>query len=281
MVRLFYFFVFAYGCVIGSFLNVVIDRIPKRESVIKGRSHCDHCNHKLKWYDLIPIASYLALNGKCRNCEKAISFSYPIVELITGLSFLVVVLLILKQNYFYLLDIRYFITIDYFLYIISSLIVIFFIDLKYGIIPFTIVLYAVASCILWYVLLPIFNFSPAEISIFDLSNYNYLNYLLSGVGVFLFFLIIFLVSKGRGMGFGDVVFVFLMGFILGFPRIILGLYITFLTGAFVSLLLILIGKKKFKGGTVPFGPFLVFGTVICLFWGNLLIEKIMHYLMGG
>lgn len=80
------------------------------------------------------------------------------------------------------------------------------------------------------------------------------------------------------MGFGDVVFAFLMGFVLGFPKIILALYIAFLSGAVISLLLIFTRKKKFKGGTIPFGPFLVLGTVISLLWGNVLVPVVMQFL---
>jgi leader peptidase (prepilin peptidase) / N-methyltransferase len=280
MSLLFYGFVFAFGCLIGSFLNVIIDRIQTEESVMKGRSHCDHCRHKLNWFDLVPVISFLFLKGKCRYCKKKISKYNPCIEILTGFSFVTVVLLIINLQTYLLVDSRYLLTIFYFLCIISCLITIFFIDLKFGIIPFTIVFFAIILTIFWHLLLPVFHFSSNEISFLNLNNTSLLNYFLSGLGVFIFFFLIFFFTKGKGMGFGDVVYVFFMGYLIGYPKIILGLYITFLTGAFISLLLILLRKKKFKGGVIPFGPFLVFGTVVSLFWGNIIIEKIINYFLG-
>jgi prepilin signal peptidase PulO-like enzyme (type II secretory pathway) len=97
--------------------------------------------------------------------------------------------------------------------------------------------------------------------------------------VFLFFLLLFILTKGRGLGFGDVVYVFLMGLLLGFPKIILGLYIAFLSGAVISLILVIQRRKNLKGGTITFGPFLVGGTIISMLWGNTIIDKVMLYFL--
>ena len=255
MELLVYFIVFLLGCAVGSFLNVVVDRSNEGKSFLKGRSHCDHCRHKLHWFDLIPIVSFLLLSGKCRYCKAKLSFYYPIVEIITGLSFVWISVL-----YFPSL-----LTIGYFFFIISCLIVIFFADLKYGIIPFFSVIPAVALAFLWYLFIP--------------GNLPISNYLLSGLGAFLFFFLLFAITKGKGMGFGDVVYAFLMGFLLGFPKIVLGFYTAFIAGALISLFLVWLHKKKLKGSTIPFGPFLVAATVISMFWGDQLIEKALGFLV--
>lgn len=257
-----FFFV---GLFIGSFLNVLIDRLHKRENVLTGRSHCDYCLHTLSWPDLIPLVSFVILRGKCRYCHKRLSLYYPVVELVTAALF-ALTFFVLQQNsiMYYAANIKHTTELIYYLLIISALIVIFFTDLKYGTIPFSMVCFAVLAA-----------------SIYMLLNTYYLipNLFLSGIGAFISFLFLFLVTRGRGIGFGDVIYVFLMGFILGFPKVLLGLYISFIVGAIISLILVLLKKKKLKGGTIPFGPFLVTGTVICLFWGNEIISKILPYLL--
>ena len=252
---IFYFLVFLLGSAVGSFLNVVVDRGSAGQSFLKGRSHCDHCRHALYWFDLIPLFSFFLLSGKCRYCHKKLSFYYPIVEIVTGLAFVLVAVL-----YFPSL-----LVMGYFFFIISCLIVIFFADLKYGIIPFFSVLPAVVVTVVWHLLVP--------------GDIAFSNYLLSALGAFLFFFLLFAVTKGRGMGFGDVVYAFLMGFLLGFPNIVLAFYIAFISGAIISLVLVWLQKKKLKGSTIPFGPFLVGATVISLFWGEELIEKILVFLV--
>jgi prepilin signal peptidase PulO-like enzyme (type II secretory pathway) len=262
---LFYIYTFFIGTIIGSFLTVIIDRLPRGESIIEGRSHCDHCRRTLNALDLVPVFSYVFLGGKCRYCKKRLSLYYPIIELITGAAFVLVgYILVGMHTNLFLEDIRYVVAAVYFLLLVSSLILIFFIDLRYGLIPFTIVLFALFVTFLWYA--------------FSLPS-GYLNPFLSGLGAFTFFLILFFATKRRGMGFGDVMYAFLMGFVLGFPKIILGLYIAFLSGAIISVGLLLLKRKKLHGGTVPFGPFLVLGTFICLFWGQPLLDFLMGFLL--
>jgi prepilin signal peptidase PulO-like enzyme (type II secretory pathway) len=141
-------------------------------------------------------------------------------------------------------------TLIYYLFIVSSLIVVFFADLKYGIIPDKIIYPAILV-------------SAAYLFINHQSLI--INHLLTAVGAFTFFLLLFLVTRGRGMGFGDVKLVILLGLLLGFPKIVVAFYIAFLTGAIIGIILILWGKKKLRGTTIPFGPFLVGGALIALF----------------
>lgn len=246
MLFIYALFLFVIGICIGSFLNVLIDRLSLGESPVKGRSYADCCKKTLKWHDLIPIFSFLFLQGKCGYCHKKLSFYYPIVEGVTGIVFVICFLLVqnLPQLLFYLLISCFFI-------------VIFFSDVKYGIILDAILFPAVIITFVYHLLSTPLFLVP---------------YLLSGVGACLFFLFIFLVTKGKGMGFGDVKLAFFLGLFLGFPKIIVALYVAFLTGAFVSIILIACGKKKMSRGTIPFGPFLIFGAIIAIFYSDTLLQ---------
>ncbi len=263
------FLIFIIGLFIGSFLNVLADRFPKDESPFKGRSHCEKCKRKLAWYDLIPLLSFIMLKGKCRYCRTRLSSYYPIVELTTGILFAITTLFVLNNFQFFplrqgfegqtILNFQTLISLAYYLFIISSLIVIFFADLKYGIIPDKIIFPAIGVSFLYLFI------NPSSLII---------NHLLFAIAACLFFLLLFLVTRGRGMGFGDVKFAFLMGLVLGFPNIIVALYVAFLTGAIVGCILIIWRKKRVFGTAIPFGPFLVLGTLLTLFWG----ESILRYL---
>ncbi len=159
------------------------------------------------------------------------------------------------------LSIRYVWELFYYLFIVSSLIVIFFADLKHGIIPDKIIFPAVITSFLYQ----IFN-----------AQYSIPSYLFSAIGACLFFLFLYLVTKGRGMGFGDVKFAFLMGLILGFPNIVVGLYVAFLTGAVAGCILIIWKKKKIFGTSIPFGPFLALGTLVAIFYGKILMQSVFY-----
>jgi leader peptidase (prepilin peptidase) / N-methyltransferase len=266
--------IFLLGIFVGSFLNVLADRLPRDESVVKGRSHCEKCEKTLKWHDLIPLFSFLQLRGKCRYCHSPLSFCYPIVELTTGVLFTVTFMFVSSNFQFLILNFnsifnfKFLISLAYCLFIVSCLIVVFFADLKYGIIPDKIIFPAIAIALIFNFQFLIFN----EFSIF--------NSLMSAVGACLFFLILALIKiRGRNaMGFGDVKFAFLMGLILGFPNIVVALYIAFLTGAIVGIILIVWRRKKVFGTSIPFGPFLVLGTFLALFWGNAIFQKVMPLL---
>lgn len=250
----FLIFIFIFGAFIGSFLGVIIYRLPRGESIVRGRSHCDHCKKSLTALDLIPLFSFFFLRRKCRHCGTKLSWFYPLVEIITGTLFVLTVLLV-QENFQLQIDLLFH------LFIISCLIIIFFIDLKHSIIPFSIIFPAIIISLLYI--------------LFVESNVLG-NHFFAGLGAFLFFLLLFLITRGRGMGFGDVVYVFFMGLLLGFPQIVVGLYIAFVSGAVVSLILVGLKLKKLKGGIIPFGPFLVLGTLIALFWGQELVNFFMR-----
>ena len=272
-------FLFLIGVFVGSFLNVIIDRLPRKETIAKGRSHCEFCKKELAWYDLIPLLSFLMLKGKCRYCHKQIGAYYPIIELSTGILFAAtyffVVLnfrfqisneLINQNSLFFnspIITLQALISLAYYLFVVSSFIVIFFEDLKFGIIPDKIIF---PSIIATFFYLLIINHQSLIINLF------------SALAAFSFFLILFLITKGKGMGFGDVKLSFLLGLILGFPKIIFALYLAFLTGAFVGIILIIWRKKRSLKDAIPFGPFLIAGTLLSLFLGDLMLPKIMIFL---
>ena len=255
-------FISLLGLAVGSFLNVLVDRLPRSKSIVKERSHCDKCKKTLKWYDLIPLFSFIILKGKCHYCSTPLSFYYPVVELTTGILFVVVLFFVGSIN------VINFINFIFYLFLIGSLIVVFFADLKYGIIPDKIIFPAIAVSFLYFLI----NHSPAS----PTGGSLIINHLFSAVGASLFFLLLFLITKGKGMGFGDVKFAFLMGLILGFPNIIVGLYVAFLTGAIIGCILILWRKKRVFGTAIPFGPFLVIGTLVSIFLGNFLFQNFLH-----
>ena len=281
METLIYSLLFITGCIVGSFLNVVVDRLPEGKTIIWGHSRCDFCHKHLRPSDLIPVISFAILGGKCRYCRRKLSYYYPIGELTTGILFSLAAYALFGQISLLLLaDYRYLFALIYYLITTASQIIIFFTDLKYGIIPFKVVFFSLVTTSIWFAFNLFLYATQNQIILFPVQNALFpLSYIFSGLGVFLFFLLLFMGTKGRGIGFGDVVFVGLMGVLLGFPKIILGIYIAFLTGAAVSLILVLLGRKRLSGGTIPFGPFLVLGTIVSLFLGNWIIGLIITYLL--
>lgn len=246
-----------YGLLIGSFLNVCIYRIPKDESIAFPASHCPKCNTRLKWYDNIPVLSYLTLGGKCRYCKDTISSQYPIVETLNTIIYLILF-------YFFHLS------LDFIFYalISSTLIVITFIDLKEMIIPDVLVLVVLGLSIIHKSL----NYFIYNIP-FNIVN-SLLGTLIAG-GIFL---LIIVLSKG-GMGGGDVTLIGALGFILGVKYILLTIFISFMLGAIISLGL-LASKIKTKKDPIPFGPFIILAFFIVLLYGESLIGWYMNQLMN-
>lgn len=240
-------FIFIFGLCIGSFLNVLIYRLP-HFLPITGRSFCPKCKKKILWYDNIPLVSFILLRGKCRTCHSPISLQYPLVELATGI-------LTVYSIQYAVFSGENLLNTFYYLLLLYALIVVFVSDLRYQIVPDQVIYPAIGISLI------------RQISLIGQGW----SFLLSGLGAGLFFLILHLVTRRRGMGMGDVKLAFLMGLVLGFPKIILALYLAFLTGAFVGVILILVGKKRF-GEHIPFGPFLTSATLVSLFWGDEILK---------
>lgn len=252
------FILLIFGLFVGSFLGVVVDRLTNGGSIFFGRSHCDKCKKELGVKDLIPLFSFILFSGRCRYCKTKLSITYPLIELLTGIIFFLI---------YYFFKSEGLITLFYYYAILSGFIVIFFTDLKYGIIPDKVVV--PLSVISIFYLLFINN-------TFLISN------LLSGIGAFLFFIIIssvfFYLTKKESMGGGDIKLSLLLGLFLGFPNIVVSLYLAFLTGAIISIILILWKKKTSLKDSLPFGPFLIMAALISFFYGSLIYQFTLRVL---
>ena len=261
----FYFVIFVFGLVAGSFLNCVIYRLHTKEGFIISRSYCPKCRHKLAWYDLIPLFSFIALKGRCRYCGQKISWQYPLVELTTGLLFILTFnqfSIFPKGNssVFYSAGNFQFLNLIYYLIISCFLVIVFVYDLKYYIIPDRVIYPAIAIAL-------IFNSQFLISSQFPIFKSS----ILSALGASAFFLAIILISRGQWMGLGDFKLAILMGLFLGFPNILVALFLSFFIGAIIGTGLIIFKRKSFRS-EVPFGPFLVTGAFIALFWGQSLVN---------
>lgn len=251
-----FLFIFIFGLIIGSFLNALIWRLHTGESMM-NRSKCPKCSNMIAWYDNIPVLSYLFLLGKCRRCRAHISLQYPIVELITGLLFLLAFNFEFKILNFDLLLINYefFLTLFRDFFLISVMIIVFIYDLR------------------WYLILDVVTL-PAIGTLFVLNlllGISWQSLLISGIIGGGFFLLQFVVSRGKWIGGGDIRLGVLMGVALGWPMIITALMLAYIVGAIVGVGLILFGKKKW-GSQVPFGIFLSVATIATLFWGDFLVR---------
>ncbi len=242
----------------GSFLNCASYRLHKNKDML-GRSFCDNCGHTLFAKDLIPLFSYLFLFGKCRYCSEKILSEHFFAELFTGLLFL----------FFYIPIYSFFdaFVFTYFILIASLIAFVFIHDMKYYIIPDTVVY----SLILLSFAYNIF------ISHMGGDGYIFIYSFIAALGAFLFFFSLFYLSRGRWLGFGDVKYAIFMGFFLSVPNIIVGLFISFFIGAIIGIMLLLLQKKELKS-EIPFGPFLIIGTVTAHFFGEALVSLYLSYL---
>ncbi len=252
--------IFVIGLFFGSFLNVVADRLAN-EQTLSGRSKCDTCKRELSWIDLIPIISYASLKGKCRYCQASISINYPLSEIATGVIFTLTWFL---SNYAYPNGSVWLHGIH--IAIASLIFVIILSDLRYQIIPDEI---HIALIICGILRLFILNIDPQNVIIFQFLSIPLLQKLammfVAGMAVMLPLLLIFLLTKGGGMGFGDVKFAYIMGFILGIKGGLVALYLAFVVGGLVALTLMLFQKAKLKT-KIAFGPFLISGFYALLFF---------------
>jgi len=259
--------VFFLGLCVGSFLNVVINRTPKGESFLWGRSHCDHCKHQLRWYELLPLLSFFLQKGKSRCCKKSLSLEHPLVELCTGLGFVLLYyvsihntsgIIVGQMSQVFSMHAALFI-IHYALCIIlfCSLLIIFVSDWKTEIIPVEPMILSVVTALIFRIL-------------YFTNLMNLMNVILSAFFAWLFFFCLWFFSKGKAMGDGDMYLSFMIGLLLGFPYIIIALYAAFLTGAVVGVILIL-GRKKSLKAHIPFGPFLIWGLVVGFVWGDAIL----------
>lgn len=246
IIQLLYIFIFfIFGTTLGSFLNVVGLRLPAGKSFISNeRSECPHCNHTLKWHELIPVLSYVAQGGKCKSCKSPISIQYPLIELATGFLF-------------GLAFIKFGLSLELIVAVLfsSMLVIIFVADLKYLIIPNKVLLFFLPLFIIGRIISPLDPwYSP----------------LVAAVVGFVAIMVIILVSKG-GMGAGDMKLFFVIGIVLGLGNLILTFVLSCFIGLAMGIVLMIKGHVK-KGTPFPFGPSIVIAAIIAYFAGGYVIE---------
>lgn len=245
-------YIFIIGTVFGSFFNVCIFRIPNKESISNPQSYCYKCNNRLTYLDLIPILSWILLKGKCRYCGQKISSRYPLIELLTGILFIII----------YNVHGLNFITINY-LVLTSLLIIITFIDIDYYIIPDSMI-------ILGSIFELLFNLTNKGISI--------RNSIIGGVvcsGVMLILItLIELVVKKEVMGGGDIKLFFMIGLFLGLKLGLLTILLSIYVGAFYGIVTIIYSKikKQEYNSIIPYGPFISVGAIISVLCGTNIIN---------
>jgi leader peptidase (prepilin peptidase) / N-methyltransferase len=240
--------IFILGVIVGSFLNAAVYRVKHKKPVCFGRSACPTCKKTLAWYELVPLLSFVQQRGRCRGCKKKISWQYPLSELVTGSAFVLVALVgtyapVLAGIHLHL-AVQWVLT--------SLLIFIFLYDYHY----FTILDSTT--------LVPAVIYAPLALHFGWISVFS----LVVGASVgFGFFFVQSMISEGRWVGGGDVKFGLLMGTILGWPLIVLGLLLSYVIGAVASSIHLARGEKKMKS-KIPFGTYLALGTFATMLWGH-------------
>src|SRR3989338_2721636 len=258
-----YFLLSLLGLVVGSFLTMLSYRLPRGLSIL-GRSVCPLCHKQISWYQNIPVFYFILSGGKCGFCKEAISLRYPLVEIITALFFLISAYLWglsgsnLVVGWNALLGNM---SLPFFFLLTIFFLLLTIIDFEFQILPDKILF----LLMLLTALVLLLSHSPTVL-------FN----LFVGFSVFIFFIAIYLLTQKRGMGFGDVKMSFILSSLLGFPNILIWLFLSFLSGAVVGLFFIAIKKSSF-GKSIPFGPFLLISAWITFFFGDMILGWYLVY----
>ena len=277
-----YVLIFVAGAFIGSFLNVISDRLQSGESILVGRSHCDNCKTTLSPFDLVPILSFVFLAGKCRYCKTKLSYYYPFSEFLTGSLFVYAAYI---SGLFIVPSVVNWIYYVYIALIFSLFVILILSDLKFRLLPNKIVFTGIIISLVFLILSssytlysihtqlnadPVLGKYLLQTDFFEsrvLASLRDLSYtLLSAFLLSLSFYILIIATRGRGMGGGDVKLAFLIGLFNGFPVNLIAIFLGFVFGAVYSLVLLLMKKSSLKD-TIPFGPFLILGSIIAYNYG--------------
>ena len=246
-------YMFALGAVVGSFLNVCISRLPENQSIVKPASRCPSCSTPIRWYDNIPLISFIILRGKCRRCGCSISWQYPAVELLTAILFVV-----LMQEF------SNPIALVIYLVFVCALIVVTFIDLKHYIIPNEI---SIPGVFIGLAL----SLVPARLTGGQMASSSFIDSLIGcivGGGIlYLTALFSLAVFKKEGMGGGDIKLLGMVGAFLGWKLAIMTIVLGSMLGAVVGVTLILL-RLKLRTDYIPFGPYLALAAVLSLLYGE-------------
>lgn len=247
-----------FGLVIGSFLNVVIYRVPAGTSV-NGRSHCPKCDNQIAWYDNIPVLSWLILRAKCRKCSSSISVRYPAIEALTGLSWLGLTLFFFDAQPFLL---------PLLLVAAAASIALFFIDFDTLTLP-NVITY------------PLFIFTVGYLAVLAFATGQWGSLLSSGIGALIyfgFFFLMWFLTGGRGLGFGDVKLAPTLGALIGWfsaPAALVGIAGAFIIGGLPAGVAMVTGLVK-KGTQIPFGPMLLIGAWVGILFGEQILEAYLQ-----
>lgn len=254
-------FVFCIGLAVGSFLNVLIMRSLRGEDFIWGRSHCDVCGRELRWWEMIPLVSFIALRGRCRTCKTEIDIMHPVVEVLSGLLFLW--WWVIGFAFFQLTQAPLTVLQPLFWLLVGIiLLIIFLVDLRNFIIPDWATLILFFMTLLYRVVLIATNAHQAT---------DFAWALFGATLLLLFFLFLWLITAKKGIGFGDVKLIFPLGLLMGWPSMFVGTFLAFVIGAAVGVGMLLTKKIRF-GKALPFGPFLILGTFLALLYGDGLLD---------
>ncbi len=270
---LIYIFAFLFGAIVGSFLNVCVFRIPLGKSIISPFSHCPQCQVPIKAYDNIPILSYFLLGGKCRSCRAPISSRYPLVETMMAVfSFLLVLKFGLSLS-----------VLIYFV-LISSLVVVSFIDLDYRVIPDKISLPGIVLGLLASFAKPqghndflvhfVFRVLRGNVNMATLDSL--LGIFIGGGLLYAVAVLFYWATKKEGMGGGDIKLLAMIGAFLGWSSTVFTIMVSSLIGSIVGVAL-MVAKGADRKYAIPFGPFLSMGAVIYLFFGKEIIRWYLHF----
>ncbi|MDD5490069.1 MAG: prepilin peptidase [Candidatus Moranbacteria bacterium] len=269
---------FIVGLIVGSFLGAVNYRLKTAEDIVFKRSHCPHCKRQIRWYDNVPLLSFVILWGKCRECEKNISWKYPAVELLTGLLYAAVAWKFLggwgisPEKILTGPDV---VEMSFWLFTVTYLVLIFFHDLSFMLIPDA----AVYPAIIVTLLFQYWKYLQGPLGIATLKN-PFVGALLAALVASCFFFFLIWISRGKWIGGGDAKLGFLAGAIVGWPKILFVLFFAYMIGAVASLVLIGLKKKTWKS-QIAFGPFIVTGILIVMFFSQQLQFWANRYLNIG
>jgi leader peptidase (prepilin peptidase)/N-methyltransferase len=252
-----YLLLFIVGTILGSFINVVIYRLPKNISLFYPHSSCIKCESRLNWYENVPLISYLVLKGKCKNCGELISLSYPLIELFTGMF--MVILYFYSQNILHL---------SYLTFLMMMFISMSIIDYKHFILPDKLLIAAAIVSIIYSII-------SNGLLVFD-------NLLSAAIIFFILFLLRIgskKLFKKESFGIGDIKLGTLIGFLLGWQQALIAIFFGFCIAAFtIAIFYALKGIKK--NMYIPFGPFMIGGMIVYIIWGKQIIQWYISYASG-
>jgi prepilin signal peptidase PulO-like enzyme (type II secretory pathway) len=283
---------FILGASLGSFINVLAIRYKENkfilsQDIIFGRSKCPNCGKELKWFELIPILSFLIQGRKCRKCSKKLSLQYPLIEILCG-GIVLFVYQYFKKNFFIIfalktINLNFYLITSLWILILLTLVLITLIDLKIKIIPnetlvFILILGIILNTLLVLNKNQVFSFTPLYASLFGFTNNFWINKLVSFVFALIFFSSLIILTQGKGMGMGDLKLMAVLSIVFSWPDILIISFLSFILGSIASLFL-LINKNKKLNSAIPFGPFIALAVYLLIFYGDKIIK--LYFILGS